>query len=131
MRLIVNHMVNYSATLDTTFSALADPTRRRILKRLAAGETAVSDIAGPFKMSLPAVIKHLRVLEKAGLVRTTKEGRIRKVRMEAAPMRKAVEWLETYRIFWESSLDRLADYLESEIEDQAATKQEKKPGRKK
>src|SRR5271154_4176295 len=98
-------MVKYSATLDTTFSALADPTRRRILKRLAAGETAVSDIAGPFKMSLPAVIKHLRVLERAGLVRTTKEGRIRSVQMHAAPMRKAVEWLETYRMFWESNLD--------------------------
>src|SRR5471032_325867 len=106
-------MVNSSAKLDATFSALADTTRRRILKRLAAGETAVSDLAGPFKMSLPAVIKHLRVLERAGLIRTTKEGRIRSVRMQAAPMRKAVEWLETYRIFWESNLDSLARYLES------------------
>lgn len=107
-------MVKYSATLDSTFSALADPTRRRILKRLAAGDTAVSDLAGPFKMSLPAVMKHLMVLQRAGLVRTTKEGRVRSVHMEAAPMRKAAEWLATYRSFWESRLDSLARYLESE-----------------
>ena len=109
-------MVKYTPTLDSTFSALADPTRRRILKRLAAGETAVSDIAGPFKMSLPAVIKHLRVLERAGLVRSTKEGRVRSVRMHATPMRQAAEWLAHYRIFWESNLDSLARYLESETE---------------
>jgi len=124
-------MVKYSAALDSTFSALADPTRRRILKRLAAGETAVSDLAGPFKMSLPAVIKHLRVLERAGLVRTTKEGRVRSVRMQAAPMRKAAEWLETYRIFWESSLDSLVRYLESEAESKPSTNHGEKHGRKK
>lgn len=130
-------MFTESKTLDATFSALSDSTRRRILKRLAAGETAVSDLAGPFKMSLPAVIKHLRVLEKCGLVRTTKEGRVRRVQIQAGPMRKAVAWLETYRQFWESSLDRLARYLESETdvesetEGQPATKQEKKHDRKK
>jgi DNA-binding transcriptional ArsR family regulator len=114
-------MVKYTATLDSTFSALADPTRRRILKRLAAGDTAVSDLAGPFKMSLPAVMKHLMVLQRAGLVRTTKEGRVRRVQMQAAPMRKAVEWLETYRIFWESNLDSLARFLESEDEPEPST----------
>lgn len=111
--------------LDATFSALSDSTRRRILKRLAAGETAVSDLAGPFKMSLPAVIKHLRVLERAGLVRTTKEGRVRRVQMQAAPMKSAAQWLETYRIFWESNLDALAEFLESESEQEAGSKSQK------
>ncbi|HWB58545.1 MAG TPA: metalloregulator ArsR/SmtB family transcription factor [Chthoniobacteraceae bacterium] len=124
-------MFTESKTLDATFSALSDSTRRRILKRLAAGDTAVSDLAGPFKMTLPAVIKHLRVLEKAGLVKTTKEGRVRSVRIEAAPMRKANEWLETYRIFWESSLDNLVRYLESETESKRPDTDGKKPGRKK
>jgi len=124
-------MFTESKTLDSTFSALSDSTRRRILKRLAAGETAVSDLAGPFKMSLPAVIKHLRVLERAGLVRTTKEGRIRRVQMQAAPMRKAAEWLEKYRIFWESSLDNLARYLESETENPRSDDNGKKHDRKK
>jgi DNA-binding transcriptional ArsR family regulator len=84
------------------------------LKRLSLGETAVSDIARPFSMSLPAVSKHLRVLQRAGLVSSVKKGRIRRARISAAPMRKAAEWLATYRIFWESNLDSLARYLESE-----------------
>ena len=130
-------MFTDSKTLDSTFSALSDSTRRRILKRLAAGETAVSDLAGPFKMSLPAVMKHLMVLQRAGLVRTTKEGRIRRVKIEAAPMRKAVAWLEYYRDFWGSNLDRLEEYLASETEaetetkNQPATNQGKKHDRKK
>ena len=123
-------MLTESKTLDSTFSALSDSTRRRILKRLAAGDTAVSDLAGPFNMSLPAVIKHLRVLEKAGLVRTTKEGRVRRVHMEAAPMRNAVEWLETYRAFWEASLDNLVRYLESETQASPSNDHEKKRSRK-
>lgn len=100
--------------LDATFSALADPTRRLILQRLSTGEAAVSDVAGLFDMSLPAVMKHLGVLERAGLVRSIKEGRVRRARIEAAPMRSAIQWLETYRIFWESNLDSLAAFLEAE-----------------
>jgi len=107
-------MVKYYATLDATFSALSDPTRRHILKRLSTGEVAVTEIARPFSMSLPAITKHLRVLERAGLIHSAKQGRIRRVGMNAAPLRKANEWLETYRIFWESNLDSLANYLENE-----------------
>jgi len=107
-------MVKYAGSLDTTFAALADPTRRRIMQRLSTGETAVSEIAGPFQMSLPAVMKHLMVLERAGLVRSIKEGRVRRARLNAAPMRKAAEWIAEYRIFWESNLDSLASYLENE-----------------
>ena len=107
-------MVKYLATLNTTFAALSDPTRRHILKRLSTGEIAVTEIARPFSMSLPAVTKHLRVLERAGLIHSAKEGRVRRVGMNAAPLRKANEWLESYRIFWESNLDSLADYLENE-----------------
>ena len=107
-------MVKYSTSLDATFAALADPTRRGILKRLSTGVTAVSDIAKPFSMSLPAITKHLRVLERAGLVHTAKQGRVRHVGINAAPLRKAGQWIEFYRGFWESNLDSLARYLESE-----------------
>lgn len=118
-------MVNCSATLDATFAALSDPTRRGILQRLSVGETAVTEIARPFAMSLPAIAKHLRVLERAGLVHSSKSGRVRRVGIEAAPLRTANEWLETYRIFWESNLDSLASYLENEKPKKR--KKEKKP----
>jgi DNA-binding transcriptional ArsR family regulator len=106
-------MVKYSSpTLNRTFAALADPTRRRILAHLAHGNRCVTDLARPYAMSLPAVSKHLRVLEKAGLIRRRRYGRIHQLNLEAVPMKQAVRWIEEYRKFWEGSLDRLADYLE-------------------
>lgn len=109
---ILNHMVNYSAApLDSAFSALADGTRRAILARLALGEATISEIARPFSVSLPAISKHVRVLEQAGLVRTRKEGRVHRCALEPAPMRAASAWLDEYRVFWERRLDALAEFL--------------------
>jgi DNA-binding transcriptional ArsR family regulator len=106
-------MVKYSsATLDRTFAALADPTRRRILTHLARGNQRVTDLARPFDMSLPAISKHLRVLEKAGLLRRRRYGRVHEIKLEARPLKDAAQWVEKYRKFWEGSLDRLAEYLE-------------------
>ena len=106
-------MVKYSSkTLNRTFAALADPTRRRILAHLARGDKCVTRLARPHAMSLPAVSKHLRVLEKAGLLRRRRYGRVHQLNLEAKPMRQAIRWIEKYRKFWEGSLDRLADYLE-------------------
>jgi DNA-binding transcriptional ArsR family regulator len=107
-------MVNYSAApLDSTFAALSDATRRGILARLARqGETSVSELAAPYKMSLPAVSKHLRVLEHAGLVARQKDGRVHRCRLRAEPMKDAAAWIEHYRQFWETQLDSLARYLE-------------------
>ena len=96
---------------STTFSALADPTRRAILARLALGETSVSDLAQPFDMSLPAVSKHLKVLERAGLIARGREAQWRPCRLEAGPLKEAASWIEEYRRFWEESLDRLDAYL--------------------
>lgn len=97
--------------LDATFAALADPTRRAILARLARGEASVTALAAPFRMSLPAVSKHLRVLERAGLLARSREGRVHRLRLEAAPLRAAEEWIASYRRFWEQSFDRLDEYL--------------------
>jgi DNA-binding transcriptional ArsR family regulator len=97
--------------LSRTFAALADPTRRRILKQLAHGDRCVTDLARPYSMSLPAVSKHLRVLENAGLVRRRRRGRVHSLKLEAAPMKQAQAWIEEYRRFWEGSLDRLDEYL--------------------
>ena len=97
--------------LSTTFAALADPTRRAILARLCAGEASVTDLAEPFAMSLPAVSKHLKVLERAGLVARTRTAQWRPCRLEAGPLKDAADWLEHYRRFWEQSFDRLEDYL--------------------
>jgi DNA-binding transcriptional ArsR family regulator len=106
-------MVKYqSSTLNRTFAALADPTRRRILAHLARGDRCVTDLARPHPMSLPAVSKHLRVLEKAGLIRRRRYGRIHQLKLEAKPMKQAAQWVEEYRRFWEGSLDRLAAFLE-------------------
>jgi DNA-binding transcriptional ArsR family regulator len=110
--LIVNQMVKYSSTLNRTFAALADPTRRRILAHLARGDRRVTDLARPHAMSLPAVSKHLRVLEKAGLLRRRRYGRVHEMQLDAKPLKQAAQWVEEYRKFWEASLDRLADYLE-------------------
>lgn len=109
---ILNRMVNYHAgELDSTFSALADPTRRAILARLAQGETSVSELAVPHRMSLPAVSKHLRVLERAGLLTRTKSGRVHRCQIAAVPMRNAAAWIEHYRRFWEAQLDSLQKFL--------------------
>ncbi len=97
--------------LSTTFAALADPTRRAILARLASGEASVTELAEPFEMSLPAVSKHLKVLERAGLIARGRAAQWRPCRLEAGPLRDAADWLEHYRRFWEQSLDRLDDYL--------------------
>jgi DNA-binding transcriptional ArsR family regulator len=100
-------------TLSTTLSALADPTRRAILARLALGETSVTELAAPFDMSLPAVSKHLKVLENAGLISRSKEAQWRPCKLEAGPLRDVASFLENYRQFWEESLDRLDDYLQT------------------
>jgi DNA-binding transcriptional ArsR family regulator len=97
--------------LSTTFAALADPTRRAILARLASGEASVTELAEPFEMSLPAVSKHLKVLERAGLIARGRDAQWRPCRLEAAPLEDAAHWLEQYRRFWEQSFDRLEDYL--------------------
>ena len=102
--------------MNRTFAALADPTRRRILAHLARGDRCVTHLARPHAMSLPAVSKHLRVLEKAGLLRRRRDGRVHEMRLEAKPLKQAAEWVEEYRKFWEGSLDRLAKYLESTTE---------------
>ncbi|MGH7976955.1 MAG: ArsR/SmtB family transcription factor [Limisphaerales bacterium] len=99
--------------LNRTFAALADPTRRRILEHLAGGDRCVTDLARPYSMSLPAVSKHLRVLEKAGLVRRRRRGRVHSLKLEARPMRQAQQWIEEYRKFWEESFDRLDEYLKT------------------
>ena len=100
-----------SDCLSTTLSALADPTRRGILARLASGEATVSELAEPYDMSLAAVSKHLKVLENAGLISRSKEAQWRPCKLEAAPMAEVADWVETYRRFWDESLDRLGDYL--------------------
>jgi DNA-binding transcriptional ArsR family regulator len=97
--------------LSTTFAALADPTRRAILSRLTAGEASVTELAEPFDMSLPAVTKHLKVLQRAGLISQGREAQWRPCRLRARPMREAAEWMEPYREHWEQRLDRLDDYL--------------------
>jgi DNA-binding transcriptional ArsR family regulator len=105
-------MVKYTTqTLDRTFAALSDPTRRAILARLAQGDASVTELAAPFAMSLPAISKHLRVLEQAGLVERTKDGRIHHLRLVARPLHEAAAWIAHYRQFWEQQLAALAEYL--------------------
>ena len=100
-----------SDRLSATFSALADPTRRAILARLVSGEASVTELAEPFEMSLPAISKHLKVLERAGLIVRGREAQWRPCRLEAGPLKNAADWLENYRDFWEASLDRLEAHL--------------------
>ena len=114
-------MVNNQQALDSTFAALSDATRRGILARLASGEASVTELARPYDMSLPAVSKHLRVLESAGLVARSKDGRVHRCRLEAAPMKSAADWIARYRQFWEAQLDSLQRYLEN------STEKEKQP----
>jgi DNA-binding transcriptional ArsR family regulator len=98
--------------LSSTFSALADPTRRAILARLVTGECSVNELAAPFDMSLPAVTKHLRVLERAGLITRRREAQWRPCRLDATPLKQVAEWAERYRHLWEQRLDRLDVYLQ-------------------
>src|SRR5262249_11790268 len=111
--------------LSATFSALADPTRRAILSRLAKGETSVTDLAQPFKMSLPGISKHLKVLERAGLISRGRDAQWRPCKLKAKTLKAAALWIDEYRQFWEESFDRLEDYL-----NELQTK-EKQGGRKK
>lgn len=110
--------------LSSTFAALADPTRRAILTRLAAGETSVTDLAKPFDMSLPGISKHLKVLERAGLITRSREAQWRPCRLDAERLKEVAEWVGHYQRFWDQSFDRLDDYLRE------FQKKEKKPTRK-
>jgi DNA-binding transcriptional ArsR family regulator len=110
--------------LSTTFAALADPTRRAILARLASGEASVTELARPFEMSLPAVSKHLKVLERAGLIARGREAQWRPCRIEAGPLKEISDWVEEYRTIWEQRLDRLDAYLR-ELKQQQHTKEKK------
>lgn len=113
LRSIFNQMVEHSSKLlDRTFSALADPTRRRILAQLASGDGCVTDLARPHAMSLAAVSKHLIVLEKAGLVKRRRRGRVHSLALEAKPMKEAMSWIDRYRQFWEGNLDQFEKYLD-------------------
>jgi DNA-binding transcriptional ArsR family regulator len=130
--LLVNHAVNYKQMLpmapdrlSTTFAALADPTRRAILARLAISEASVSELAEPFDMSLPAVSKHLKVLENARLITRGREAQWRPCQLDAAALEEAAGWFEQYRKFWTASLDRLAVYVRD------LHRKEKKHGRSK
>jgi DNA-binding transcriptional ArsR family regulator len=118
-------MLDHTSTkLDNTFAALADPTRRAILSKLASGEASVSEIAKPFHMTMPAITKHLKVLERAGLISRGKEAQWRPCRLQASPLKEVSDWVEHYRRFWEESFDRLEDYLHE------LKKKEKRHGRK-
>lgn len=114
--------------LDATFAALADPTRRAILARLASGEASVMELAEPFAMSQPAISKHLKVLERAGLISRGRDAQRRPCRLEASPLRDVNQWLERYREFWEASFDALDDVLEDlKHEDRRKAKRTEKP----
>ena len=115
--------------LSVTFAALADPTRRAILARLRSGEATVLELAEPFDMSLPAISKHLKVLERAGLISRGRDAQRRPCRIEAAPLREAVAWMERYRGFWEESFDRLEEYL-VQMKKKTPAKEKKKHARK-
>lgn len=105
-------MVKYQADLDTTFGALSDPTRRSILTRLQRGHASVTELARPHDISMPAILKHLRVLEQAGLIEQKKTGRVRMCRLTVGPLEQASDWLSVYRVFWENQLDNLGRFLE-------------------
>src|SRR5574341_430828 len=115
--------------ISTTFAALADPTRRAILARLAGGETSVTELARPFEMTLPAVSKHLKVLERAGLIARGREAQWRPCRLDAGPLRDVAEWVEHYRRYWEESFHRLDDYLR-ELQERQANDEPGRPQRK-
>lgn len=106
--------------LSTTFAALADPTRRAILSRLSSGEASVKELAQPFSMSLPAISKHLKVLERAGLIERGREAQWRPCRLQVRPLKQASDWIDQYREFWEERLDRLEEYLRHVAADEPA-----------
>ena len=110
-----------NSSLDRTFNALSDATRRAILVRLSEGDATVGELAAPFPVSRPAISKHLRVLEAAGLVRRARDGRLSRCALDAGPMRDASEWVEGYREFWEQRMDALASYLDSETKRKGTT----------
>ena len=116
--------------ISTTFAALADPTRRAILARLASGEASVTELAEPFEMTMPAISKHLKVLERAGLITRGRDAQWRPCRLEATPLKEAADYVETYRKFWEESFDRLDDYLQELKKKNKKIKREKKHGKK-
>lgn len=117
-------------TLSTTLSALADPTRRAILARLAKGETSVKELAEPFEMTAPAITKHLKVLEKAGLISRARQAQWRPCRLEAAPLQDVAEWVDRYRQFWEESFERLEAYLmELQTKEQKDGRSKKRRGK--
>jgi DNA-binding transcriptional ArsR family regulator len=115
--------------LSSTFAALANPTRRAILARLATGDAPVTELAKPFDMSMPAISKHLKVLERAGLIARSREAQWRPCRIEAGRLKELADWVEHYRRFWEQSLDRLDEYLK-ELQSKEIKAKEKKHGRK-
>jgi DNA-binding transcriptional ArsR family regulator len=122
---------NSESSLDGTFGALADPTRRAILTRLAAGQATVTELAEPFSMSGPAISKHLKVLERAGLIQRGREAQWRPCRLVATPLKDAAEWIEEYRRFWEQSFDRLDEYLrELQAQDKRPARVKRQRGRK-
>lgn len=127
-------MVKCSANLDTTFAALSDPTRRTILTTLQRGHASVTELARPHKISMPAILKHLHVLEHAGLIEQKKTGRVRMCRLTVTPMQQAADWLSLYRIFWENQLDNLGRFLEQtdpkKQENKACRKQPSHPRRR-
>jgi DNA-binding transcriptional ArsR family regulator len=130
---LFNFMV-YNAVpdrLSTTFAALSDPTRRAILARLASGEVSVKELAEPFDMSLPAVSKHLKVLERAGLIARGREAQWRPCRLEAGPLKGVSDWVDYYRRFWEESFDRLDDYLRTLQEKEKKEKHHARKNRRK
>lgn len=118
-----------SDTLSATFGALADPTRRAILARLSRGETSVTELAAPFAMSLPAVTKHLKVLERAGLITRGRQAQWRPCRLAAQPLHEVATWVDGYRQFWEATFDRLGDYL-NELQRQTTSDDGKKKPRR-
>lgn len=120
-----------SDSISLTFSALSDPTRRAILARLALGDTSVTELAAPFEMSMPAVSKHLRVLERAGLITQGREAQRRPCRLKVEPLRKAADWINEYRNFWEQSFDRLDEYLQTVQAEESLGKDSKKKKKKK
>ncbi|HJR53484.1 MAG TPA: metalloregulator ArsR/SmtB family transcription factor [Gemmatimonadota bacterium] len=122
-------MVTNNRKLDRTFAALSDPTRRSILARLAEGEATVGELARPFRVSRPAISKHLRVLEDAGLVQRERDGRVSRCELDAEPMREAAEWIGRYRAFWGDRLDSLARYLERQEAPAGRTHPRRKRGR--
>ena len=123
MLTILNHMVKYSQQLDSTFGALADPTRRAILATLMLGQASITELAKPHRMSLPAVMKHIRVLEQAGLLSQEKSGRTRHCRLAAKPLKNAEDWISQYRRFWEETFDSLERFL-SQPEDKSENKED-------